>query len=68
MNKSKKEKIEKIIEIIFKIMYGFLIATVIICLLWGIVSYIEIFCKNVTENPVYSEWNLFNIFVEKFNS
>lgn len=68
MNKSKKEKIEIIIEIFLKAIYGFLIATVIIFLLWGIVSYIEVFTKNITESPLYSEWNLFDILVENFNS
>ena len=55
------------IEITIKIIYGFIIATIIILLLWTVTSYIEIFIKNVTKNPVYSEWNLFNIFVENFN-
>lgn len=55
-------------EIALKTIYGFLIASLIIFLLWTIASYIEVFTKNVTENPVYSEWNLLNIFVEKFNS
>ena len=55
------------LEIAIKVIYGFLIATIIMFLLWTIVSYIEVFTKNVTESPVYSEWNLLNIFVEKFN-
>lgn len=24
---------------------------------WFMVSYIEILCKNITENPTYSDWN-----------
>lgn len=55
-------------EIILKTIYGFLIATIIIFLLWIVISYIEVLTKNVTENPTYSEWNLLNIFVENFNS
>lgn len=61
MKKSKMEKIEDIIKMIGKIIYGALIVIIVICILWAIISYIEVFTKNVTENPVYNEWNLFQI-------
>ena len=28
-------------------------------LLWGVVSFIEINCKNMSENPTYWEYNMF---------
>ena len=40
---------------------------IILCValtLWFIVSFIEVDMKNLTENPVYSSWNFFEIFLK----
>ena len=40
---------------------------VILCVaftLWFIVSFIEVNMNNLTENPVYSSWNFFEIFLK----
>lgn len=33
----------------------------IMFLLWLSISYLEICCKNLSTEPIYSIWNLFNI-------
>lgn len=40
----------------------FLILSVII-ILWFIVSYLEVITKNLSENPQYSFWNIFELLV-----
>ena len=42
-------------------------AMVILCValaIWFIISFIEVNMKNLTENPVYSSWNFFEIFLK----
>lgn len=34
----------------------------VVIILWGLLSYGEILCKNVRPNPQYSDWNLITIF------
>lgn len=36
----------------------------IIFAVWFICSFIEVNMKNLTENPVYSNWNFFEIFLK----
>lgn len=38
----------------------------IIFAIWFICSFIEVDMKNLTENPVYSNWNFFEIFLKCF--
>lgn len=33
-------------------------------LLWGVVSFIEVNCKNLNENPTYWEYNMFVYLME----
>ena len=33
-------------------------------ILWGVVSFIEVNCKNLTENPTYWEGNMFVVLME----
>ena len=50
-------KVKKIIENVM----------VILCvtfIIWVIISFIEVDTKNLTENPVYSSWNFFKIFLK----
>ena len=50
-------KVKKVIENVM----------VILCvtfIIWVIISFIEVDTKNLTENPVYSSWNFFKIFLK----
>ena len=50
-------KVKKIIENVM----------VILCItlaIWFIISFVEVDMKNLTENPVYSSWNFFEIFLK----
>lgn len=40
---------------------------VVLCvafILWIVMSFVEVNMKNLTENPVYSCWNLFEIYLK----
>ena len=50
-------KVKKVIE---NIMFALCVALAI----WFIISFAEIDMKNLTENPVYSSWNFFEIFLK----
>ena len=42
-------------------------AMVILCVafaIWFLFSFVEVDMKNLTENPVYSSWNFFEIFLK----
>ena len=50
-------KVEKVLVIVM----------VILCValaIWFLFSFVEIDMKNLTENPVYSSWNFFEIFLK----
>ena len=50
-------KVKKIVENVM----------VILCVtlaIWFIISFVEVDMKNLTENPVYSSWNFFEIFLK----
>ena len=50
-------KVKKVIENVM----------VILCValaIWFIISFVEVNMKNSTENPVYSSWNFFEIFLK----
>ena len=32
--------------------------------IWFIISFVEVDMKNLTENPIYSSWNFFEIFLK----
>lgn len=50
-------KVKKVIE-------NVAFALCIIFAVWFICSFIEVNMKNLTENPVYSSWNFFEIFLK----
>lgn len=37
----------------------------VMILIWGVLSYGEILCKNVRPNPQYSNWNLIMMIFDK---
>lgn len=40
---------------------------IVLCILfalWGLLSYIEIVCKNLSENVLYSKWNLICLMID----
>ena len=50
-------KVKKIVE---NVMF-------VICVtlaLWFIISFVEVDMKNLTENPVYNNWNFFEVFLK----
>ena len=50
-------KVKKVIENVM----------VILCIafaVWFLFSFVEVNMKNLTENPVYSSWNFFEIFLK----
>ena len=49
-------KVKKVAETI-------MIVLCIAFILWIVMSFVEVNAKNLTENPVYSCWNLFDIFL-----
>ena len=51
------KKVKKIVE---NLMFVICVALAI----WFICSFIEVNMKNLTENPVYSNWNFFEIFLK----
>ena len=51
------DKVKKVIENVI----------IILCValtIWFIISFVEVNMKNSTENPVYSSWNFFEIFLK----
>ena len=50
-------KVKKIVE---NVMFIICVALA----LWFIISFVEIDMKNLTENPVYNDWNFFEIFLK----
>lgn len=48
---------------IYKTLATVLTVISIMGLVWFCVSYAEVCCKNLTEAPVYSNWNLFQLLV-----
>ena len=36
----------------------------IIFVVWFLFSFVEVDMKNLTENPIYSSWNFFEIFLK----
>ena len=32
--------------------------------LWFVISFVEVDMKNLTENPVYNDWNFFEVFLK----
>ena len=50
-------KVKKVAEMI-------MVVLCIAFILWIVISYLEVNAKNLTENPVYSCWNLFEIYLK----
>ena len=50
-------KVKKVIE---NVMVMLCVAFAI----WFIISFVEVDMKNLTENPIYSSWNFFEIFLK----
>ena len=42
-----------------------LVVMMLVLLGWFALSYAEVLCKNLTPNPSYCEWNLFEILIDK---
>lgn len=38
----------------------------IIFICWGAISWMEVMCKNINPDAVYSNWNLFYMLLEKY--
>lgn len=36
----------------------------ILCMVWVGASFIEVWCKNIEFEPIYSAWNYFNLLVK----
>lgn len=51
------KKVKKIVE---NVMFVICVALA----LWFIISFVEVDMKNLTENPVYSSWNFFEVFLK----
>ena len=50
-------KVKKIVE---NVMFIICVALA----LWFIISFVEVDMKNLTENPVYNDWNFFEVFLK----
>ena len=50
-------KVKKVIE-------NVMVTLCVVLALWFIISFVEVDMKNLTENPVYSSWNFFEIFLK----
>jgi hypothetical protein len=42
-----------------------LVVIMLVVFIWVALSYAEVLCKNLTPNPNYCEWNLFEILIDK---
>jgi hypothetical protein len=42
-----------------------LVVIMLVVFIWVALSYAEVLCKNLTPNPTYCEWNLFEILIDK---
>ena len=49
-----KKMIERVLVVVMLVVLG-----------WFALSYAEVLCKNLTPNPSYCEWNLFEILIDK---
>ena len=54
----------KVKEIVKNVVADVVIILCVALTLWFIVSFVEVNMKNLTENPVYSSWNFFEIFLK----
>ena len=50
-------KVKKVIENVMVILF-------VAFALWFIISFVEVDMKNLTENPVYSSWNFFEVLLK----
>ena len=55
---------DKVKKVIKNVMANVVIILCVALTLWFIVSFVEVNMKNLTENPVYSSWNFFEIFLK----
>ena len=47
-----------------KIVENVMFVICIVLALWFIISFVEVDMKNLTENPVYNDWNFFEVFLK----
>lgn len=47
-----------------KLVSNLIAISMVVVMAWGILSYIEIMCKNLDENPQYSDYNIIVNFTE----
>ena len=60
VNEKELDIMNKVIKVVENVM-------VILCVafaIWFLFSFVEVDMKNLTENPVYSSWNFFEIFLK----
>lgn len=58
------EKELDIMNRIIKVIENVAFVLCIIFAVWFLFSFVEVNMKNLTENPVYSSWNFFEIFLK----
>ena len=59
-----KQKETDIMNKVKKVAEMIMVVLCIAFILWIVISYLEVNAKNLTENPVYSCWNLFEIYLK----
>ena len=50
-------KVKKIVE-------NVMVIFCVVLAIWFIISFVEVDMKNLTENPIYSSWNFFEVFLK----
>ena len=60
VNEKELDIMNKVIKVVENVMVIFCVTLAI----WFIISFVEVDMKNLTENPVYSSWNFFEIFLK----
>ena len=58
-----KQKETDIMNKVKKVAETIIVVLCVAFILWIIMSFVEVNMKNLTENPVYSCWNLFEIYL-----
>ena len=59
-----KQKETDIMNKVKKVAETIMIVLCVAFILWSVMSFVEVNMKNLTENPVYSCWNLFEIYLK----
>lgn len=51
---------------VIKVVENVVFVLCVVFVVWLLCSFVEVDMKNLTENPVYSSWNFFEIFLKSF--